>query len=701
MRQATTGGSRRYLALALMPVLLPALTVAASRSHGGSEVVGHEQGRSQADGRPYLLETVGEFAVTRLYADGFEELTPRERVVAFYLYRAALAGRDIYYDQMGRYNLEVRDLLEEILTHPRQVAPGTLQSLHGYLKLFWINNGNHNERTKRKFLPAFGFDDLRAAAVAAERDGADIRIALGETLERKLERLRPAIFDPRFEPLVTCKSPPPGKDILACSSVNYYEGVTLDDLKGFHERHPLNSRLVRGPDGRLLEEVYRAGRDKAPAGRYAGELLAMAGFLSKARAHAEQGQAAALGDLVDYFSTGDPEAFRAYNVAWVRDESAVDVIAGFIESYKDPRSRKGAYEGLVYFLDRRMAGTQKALAALAQYFEDRAPWADAYKRKGFNAPLASAVTLLSGVGDGGPMPPVGINLPNEEAIRERHGSKSVSLINVLDAGRRTMEGKTIGEFVLPEDRALLERLGAEVHLMQTTMHEALGHAAGKVSDRLAGDPSDHLREYYAALEEARAELVALHDFFDPKLLETGVISSPDVPVAAYKDFVSNDLIMLRRVREGEVLEDDHMRATHLIVSYLRHASGGVEEVRRDGKAYMRVADVAAMRRGVAALLAEVQRIKGEGDYAAARSLIERFGTRIDPRLRDEVVARAAKAGIASYVAFVMPDIVPLRDAAGDVVDARVEYTSDLTMQMLKYSGKLPLEGAPASSDRLR
>ncbi len=640
--------------------------------------------------RPYLLERVGEFAIARLYADSFQDLPREQRVLAFYLCRAAIAGRDIYYDQMGRDNLEVRGLLEEILTHPRQLAPAFRERLIAYLKLFWINNGNHNDRTKRKFVPAFSWEDLEAAAAAAQRDGAEFRLALGETLRQKLERLRPVLFDPRHEPLVTCKSPPPGQDILSCSSVNYYAGVRLEDLRGFREAHPLNSRLVRR-DGRLVEEVWRAGRGPTPPGRYARELMTMIGFLEKARAAAVPAQAAVLGDLAEFFATGDPGAFRRYNIAWVREETPVDTVNGFIETYKDPRSQKGAYEGIVYVLNGRLARVQKALASLAQYFEDRAPWDERYKRKGFTVPIANAVDLLVAVGDGGPMPAIGINLPNEESIRESHGNKSVSLVNVMDANFGAIESQVVDEFILPEDRPLVLKYGSAVNLVQTTMHEALGHASGKVSDALSGDPADHLREYYAALEEARAELVALYHLPDPKLVEIGALPSMDAAEAAYRDYVAHDLYMLRRVREGDVLEDDHMRATHLIVGYLREVTKAVEEVRRDGRTFLRVADSGRMRRGLSELLAEVQRIKGEGDYAAARRLMERFGIRIDPRLRDEIVARADRAGVPSYVAFVMPDIVPVRDASGNVIDARVDYLSDFATQMLRYSGKLPLE----------
>ena len=254
-----------------------------------------------------------------------------------------------------------------------------------------------------------------------------------------------------------------------------------------------------------------------------------------------------------------------------------------------------------------MTRLQKDLAGLAQYFEDRAPWDGRFKRQGFNIPIANAVNVLVATGDAGPMPPIGINLPNEEEIRERYGNKSVSLVNVMDSYGRAVHAKMVDEFFLPEDRALQQKFGSIDDLLQTTMHEVLGHASGKVSDALKGDPRDHLREYYSALEEARAELIALFNFFDPKLVEIGAIPSPEAAEAAYRDYATNDLYLLRRVRHGDVLEDDHMRATHLIVGYLREVTGAVELVRRDGKTYSRVKDIAAMRRGVAELLGSAMR----------------------------------------------------------------------------------------------
>jgi dipeptidyl-peptidase-3 len=668
--------------------------VALAGCGGGERRTGGAAAMGESKTEPAVLETVGEFAIAPLQSGGLEDLTPRERVLAFYLYRAAIAGRDIYYDQLGRSSLEIRDLLEEILTHPRHVDAGFRESLLRYLKLFWINNGNHNDRTKRKFVPDFSFDSLYTAALAAQNDGAEYRQAVGESFDQKLKRLRPALFDPSFEPLVTCKTPPRGADILTCSSVNFYDGVTLADVDHFDERHPLNARLVKR-DGRVEEEVWRAGRGAIAPGRYAPELRTVIGFLHKAAAFAEPAQQEVLGRLGDFFATGDPADFRAYNIDWVRTAPRVDTINGFIETYKDPRSRKGSWQGVVFVADTERTRLQRALAAEAQYFEDRAPWDERFKRRGFTSPVAAAVRVLVAVGDSGPMPPLGVNLPNDEEVSEKHGNRSLILSNVIEASNRAQQEGITEEFAPPEDRPLLIRHGAEAEQLMTALHEIVGHAAGKVDDALKGDPQSRLRENYAAIEEARAELVALHHIFDPRLRDIGAITSPEVAETACRDYLVHDLSQLRRARQGDQLEDDHMRATHLIVEWLRRNGGGVEQVTRDGKTYLRLADVAALRRGVAALLAEVQRIKGEGDGRAARDLVEQYAVRFDTRLRDEVCARADHAGIVSYVAYVMPELTPVRDAAGDVVDARVTTPSDFTLQMLRFSGKLALEPANA------
>jgi dipeptidyl-peptidase-3 len=523
-----------------------------------------------------------------------------------------------------------------------------------------------------------------------------VKLAVREPLEHKLERLRPALFDPSFEPLLTCKTAPAGIDLLACSSVNFYEGVTLADLAAFREEHPLNSRLVK-KDGRLEEQVWRAGRPAGPAGpalppgMYASQLRTVIGFLTKAKAFAPPDEAQALSLLADSFASGETADFKRYNLDWVKLSPAVDTVQGFIETYHDPRGRKGSWQGMVFFADPERTRLLQGLAAEARGFEDRAPWDARFKRREFNPPVVAAVEILLAVGDGGPSPPIGVNLPNDDDIQEHVGNRSFLYANVLEAGNRATLQALTDEFALPDDRPLLMQHTVEAEMLLTAMHEALGHAAGRAREGLPQEPSVMLGESYAALEEARAELVALHAIFDPVLLEKKLISSPAVAEAAYRDYLIHDLSLLRRVRTGDRLEDDHMRATHLIVEWLRAHGGGVAVESHDDRTYFKVADTAAMRKGVATLLAEVQRIKGEGDRAAARDLLERYGTRIDPKLRDEVVARADRAKIPSWLAFVMPEIVPTRDASGEVVDAHLEKTGDFTLQMLRFSGKLPRE----------
>jgi dipeptidyl-peptidase-3 len=671
-------------AAAILATLLIACGGGGGRT-GGAKGMAQEKGGGGA-----VLETVGDCAIAPLEARGFDALSQRDRILAFYLSRAALGGRDIFYDQMGRDNLEIRNLLEEILTHPRSLAPEFREALLRYLKAFWIASGNHNERTRRKFVPEFTPEALRHGAMLAVREGAMITKPVGETLDEKLRRLHQAIFDPAFEPLLTCKAAASGTDPLACSSVNFYDGVTLADLHGFSEMHPLNSRLAKR-DGHLVEDIWRI----APPGMYASALRTVNGFLAKSEGHASPPQAEAFKALADFFAAGDPENFRRYNLAWVRLDPEVDTINGFIETYQDPRGRKGAWQGVVFFRDAERTRILRGLAAEARGFEERAPWDARFKRHDFTAPVAAAVQILLAVGDGGPVPPLGVNLPNDDAIQEKVGNRSFLYSNVLEGTNRALLDPITDEFALPEDRALLKQHAVEAEMLQTAMHEVLGHAAGRAADGLKAEPSVLLEETYASIEEARAELVALHTIFDPRLMEAGLMTSPAVAEAAYRDYLVHDLSQLRRVREGERLEDDHMRATHLIVTWLLEHRSGASRLSRDGRTYFAVQDIPAMRKGIATLLGEVQRIKSEGDLRAARALLDAYATRFDPALRDEVAGRAAQRGLPSYVAFVMPEIVPVRDASGDVIDARLTPPDDFTLQMLRFSGKLPRE-APAA-----
>jgi dipeptidyl-peptidase-3 len=399
-------------------------TVPAAKPADGTAVV--DAAQSEAS-RKYLLERVDDAAVVQLYADGFKDLPLEQKTLIWHLYQAALAGRDIYYDQRYAHSLEMRDVLEEILTHPAGIDPATLAEIQRYTKLFWLNTGPYNNLTARKFVMKLAPEAFASAVRAAAKSGAKFPVKPGETLEAMLERMRPLFFDPAVDPIVTNKTPGAGKDLLQESANNLYVGATMKDVEGFKERYPLNSRLVKR-DGKLVEEVYRIG------GRYDKEIRAIVRNLEAAIPFATPNMKEALNALIQWYRTGEDSDRAAYDIAWVQDkDSPVDTINGFIEVYMDPRGHKGSWEALVYFVNREKTEQIRKLAADAQWFEDRMPWADQYKKQGVRGITANAIDVVIETGDSGPITPIGINLPNDQQIREKYGSKSVSLSNVTEA----------------------------------------------------------------------------------------------------------------------------------------------------------------------------------------------------------------------------------------------------------------------------
>jgi dipeptidyl-peptidase-3 len=636
------------------------------------------------DSRPYLLERVGEAAVVQVYADGFDALPLRDKRLAWHLYQAAIAGRDIYYDQRYEPSLAMRDLLEAVVVHGRASADTeTYEAVLAYTKLFWINSGPHNNLTARKFTPRCDperFAELVRFAAAA---GATLPVAEGEDLESMLARMLPLFFDKETDPIVTCKSPGAGRDILRASANNLYKGVSLADLDGFDERYALNSRLVKH-HGRLVEEVYRIG------GRYSAQIARIVEHLEAAREFATPAMSRALAALARFYRTGENEDRRAYDVAWleVRD-SLVDTINGFIEVYMDARGRKGAWEALVYYVNQARTEAIQRIAEHAQWFEDRMPWDPRYRKPQVTGVTARAIDVVVETGDSGPVTPIGINLPNDQEVRELHGSKSVSLSNVAEAYERSTPPAYRAEFAWDEaEVARATRWAAFASELTTNLHEVIGHGSGLVSDALNGMPEAALREHFSTIEEARADLVALYFVADRAMIDLGLIAADDheeVVRAEYEAYARNALVQLRRIREGTQIEEDHMRNRQLIVHWLMAHTRAIEVARREGKTYYRLADVEAFRSGVGRLLAEVQRIKAEGDYAAASALIEGYGVHFDPALRDEVVARVDALDLPSYTGFVMPRLVPVRDGLGEIVDVSIEYPCDLQAQMLEYA----------------
>lgn len=638
--------------------------------------------------RPYLLERVGPAAVVQLYADAFTDLAPPHRVLAWHLYEAALAGRDIYYDQRYEHALVMRDLVETLYVHRARLDQAFAAALATYTKLFWINSGPYDHTTSRKMVLDSTRDGLAAAMQAVAAGGVTLPLGAHATIDAFLDAHARDFLDASYRPMVTSKTPQPGEDILAASANNLYVGVTSADLHGFDERYGLNSRLLKDAAGRLREEVWRVD------GRYGATIARIVGHLEAARRVAPARTAAALEALIRFYRSGEEADRRAYDIAWVEDtDPPVDTINGFIEVYLDARGIKGAWEGIVFHENPEKTAQIQAIARHAAWFERHMPYDEAYKRVDVVGVSARAIDVIVECGDAGPMTAIGINLPNDEAIREVHGSKSVSLANVVHAYEASQPESLREEFCWsPEERERARRWQALAAELTTGLHEVIGHGSGRMAAHV-GSPQAALREQYSTLEETRSDLVALWFIADPVMVELGLIAAGDhaeVVRAEYEAYARNAIVQLRRVREGAHLEEDHMRNRQAIVHWLRDHTAAIERRHRDGRTFHVVTDVEAFREGVGRMLALVQRIKSEGLYDDAVALFEAYGIHFDPALRDEVVARVDRLDLPSYTGFVMPKLTPIRDGGGAVVDVEVSYPRDLATQMLEYSAQYGL-----------
>ena len=634
--------------------------------------------------RKYLLERVDDAAVVQLYADGFKDLALNDKILIWHLYQAAIAGRDIYIDQKHKHALEMRHILEQIITHANGVDAATLAEIQRYTKLFWINNGPYNNLTARKFVLKCTPQAFAAAAKTAATNGASFTLPAGELLDATLARLQPMFFDPAVDPIVTNKTPGPGKDILAESANNLYDGVAMADLKGFVEKNGLNSRLAKR-DGTLVEEIYKID------GRYGAQIKEVVRHLEAAIPYASEPMAKALRALVQWYRTGDDRDRVQFDIAWVQDKaSTVDTINGFIEVYLDARGVKGSWEALVFYVNKEKTERIRKLADNAQWFEDRMPWDAKYRKPSVQGIVANAIDVVVETGDSGPVTPIGINLPNDQSIREQYGSKSVALSNVTDAYNRSTPPTMRSEFTWsPEEAERAAKFADFAGELTTDMHEVIGHASGRMAANVKGSPQSLLKEEFSAIEEARADLVGLFFLADPKMVELGIIAAADhegTVRAEYEAYTRNALVQLRRIREGTQIEEDHMRNRQMIVRWLMANTKAIDERTRDGKTYFVMVDPKAFRDGVGRLLADVQRMKSEGDYAGAKKLFEMHGVHFDPNLRDQVVSRVDALNLPSYTGFVMPKLVPMQASDGRITDVQISYPQDLSAQMLEYSG---------------
>jgi dipeptidyl-peptidase-3 len=633
--------------------------------------------------RKYLLEQIDDAAVVQLYADQFAALPLREKTLIWHLSQAALAGRDIYYDQKHRQGLAMRRVLEAIVSHSTGIDSATLTEIQRYTKLFWINSGPYNNLTARKFVLKTTPQAFAAAAKAAATAGATFPTETGESVDQLLTRLGPMFFDPNVDPIVTNKTPGPGKDILSSSANNLYSGVSLADLRGFTEKYGLNSRLVKN-NGRLAEEVYRVG------GRYDKEIRQIVAHLEAAIPFATEPMASALRALIQFYKTGETADRVKYDIAWVADKaSPVDTINGFIEVYLDPRGIKGSWEALVFYVNKEKTDRIQKFADNAQWFEDHMPYEAKYRKPSVKGIVANAIDVVIETGDSGPVTPVGINLPNDQRIREEHGSKSVSLSNVREASDNATPASMRTEFAwTPEEAQRNLKFGALAGELLTDMHEVIGHASGQQAAGFKGTPQEAIKEHFSALEEGRADLIGLYFMSDPKLAELGIVSTADqdaIVRTEYEAYARNAIVQLRRVREGTQIEEDHMRNRQMVIRWLMANTKAIEQRTRDNKTYLVLADPKLFREGVGKLLAEVQRIKSEGDFAAAKTLFETHGIHFEAPLRDEIVKRVESLNLPSYSGFVMPKLTAVKGADGAITDVQISYPMDLTKQMLDFA----------------
>jgi dipeptidyl-peptidase-3 len=651
-------------------------------------------GDQQTESRKYLLERVDDVGIVQLYVDGFESLSLNDKLLVYHLSQAVVAGRDIFIDQKYAHAIEIRDLVEEVICHAEGIEPETLTEIRRYTKLFWVNNGPHSALTSQKNVLRCSFEKFAEAVRKAEKNGAKLPKRENESPDQMLDRLRPILFSPEVDSHVTNKSPGEGKDILQASANNFYDrNITLKDLDGFQEHYALNSKLVKRPDGKLEEKVWRAGFDKVVAeGMYAKQIGNVITHLESAIPYASPQMARALGALIHFYRTGEEVDFREYNIAWVKDkDSPVDTINGFIEVYVDARGQKGSWEGIVYFNDPEKTKMITKFSEHAQWFEDHMPYDAKYRKPEVKGISAKAIQVVMEAGDAGPVTPIGINLPNPGDIREQYGSKSVSLTNVIDAGDKASSAAARAEFCFDDGEfQRLEKWKSVMLALEVNMHEVIGHASGRVSPDLKIDPVSAIKEYYSALEEGRADLVALWFIGDPKLVELGLVKNEselrEIQQAAYEEYTRNAMVQLRRVRTGTTLEEDHMRNRQMIVHWLAANTNAVNVEERDGKTFFRVRDVKAWHEGIGRLLKEVQRIKSEGDRASASDLMTRYAININTKLRDEVVTRFAKLDRPAYTGFVMPKLTLVREN-GQVKDVSISYPLDMEKQMLEWSGR--------------
>ena len=632
----------------------------------------------------YIVDNFADIQVLRYKVPDFDSLSLQQKQLVYHLTEAALSGRDILWDQNGKYNLAIRDLLEQVYkNYSGSKSDKDFLAFETYLKQVWFANGIHHHYSMDKFKPAFSREFLEKQVAALSPDSLP-NVDLAQIYE--------VIFNPEVMPKKVNQAE--GEDLILTSATNIYEGVNQKEVEDYYAAikdttvanpisYGLNTRKVK-ENGKVVEQTYKIG------GLYSPAIEKFVYHLKEASKFAENdAQKAHIDKLIEYYTTGDLATFDEYSILWVKDTaSQVDFINGFIESYDDPLGMTGNWESIVNFKNIPASHRTETISAEAQWFENNSPVDPRFRKDVVKGVTAKVITAAILAGDSYPATPIGINLPNANWIRAAHGSKSVTLENITMAYDEASHGSGFNEeFVIDQETTdLIDKYLFVTDNLHTDLHECLGHGSGRL---LPGVDPDALKAYGSTLEEARADLFALYYLADPKLLELGLLDSPDAYKAQYYKYILNGLMtQLMRIEPGKNVEEAHMRNRKLIAEWCLEKGKGqnvIELVKRDGKTYIQINDYQRLRELFGELLAEVQRIKSEGDYEAGRQLVETYGVKVDPVLHAEVLNRYEHLNIAPYKGFVNPVYSLVKDAKGNVVDVTVSYDEDYVPQMLRYS----------------
>lgn len=652
---------------------------------------GNPKTTAEAEKIDYTVEQFADLQILRYRVPGFEDLSLKQKELVYYLTEAALQGRDILFDQNGKYNLTIRRMLEAVYTgYKGDKNTPDFKAMEVYLKRVWFSNGIHHHYGSEKFVPGFTPEFFRQAVQSV--DAATLPLAEGQTVEQLCEEVFPVIFDPTVMPKRVNQAA--GEDLVLTSACNYYDGVTQQEAEDFYNalKNPqdetpvsygLNSRLVK-EDGKIQEKVWKVG------GLYGQALEKIVYWLKKAEGVAETPeQKAVIAKLMEFYETGDLKTFDEYAILWVKDlNSRIDFVNGFTESYGDPLGMKASWESLVNFKDLEATQRTELISGNAQWFEDHSPVDGQFKKEKVKGVSAKVITAAILAGDLYPATAIGINLPNANWIRSHHGSKSVTIGNITDAYNKAAHGNGFNEeFVYSNaELQLIDKYADVTDELHTDLHECLGHGSGKL---LPGVDPDALKAYGSTIEEARADLFGLYYVADPKLVELGLTPSADAYKAQYYTYLMNGLMtQLVRIEPGNNVEEAHMRNRQLIARWVYEKGAAekvVELVKKDGKTYVVINDYEKVRDLFGRLLAEIQRIKSTGDYAGAHDLVEAYAVKVDPALHAEVLERYKKLNLAPYKGFVNPKYEVVTDADGTITDVTVTYDEGYAEQMLRYS----------------